>query len=312
MKKLLMTAAALMMTSVSAFANHTSGNVADAVARTGSLNTLNRALQAADLVDTLRGPGPYTVFAPSDEAFRKLPPGALEVLMKPENKEQLRTILTYHVVPQSIAATDARRLNSADTVHGQELRISFLEGVIGVNQAKVEDPAIVSGNGLVYVVDRVILPHGTAPQVSKIDNMLAEFESLAIETREEARWLESTRRASVSWQSHSQYLGNMREHVNAMGKLLSKLEASKPQATILQEKAIAAARPHLETLAKQVEKAIDWLNGDRSIIARADYKNNLHEIWMSSDQLYKDMDTIIDYHEAHLRMHELSEAPTTR
>ncbi len=152
MKRLLMAAAAIMLASVTALASHTKRDVVDTAAHAGSCSTLNQALKAADLVGTLKGPGPFTVFAPTDEAFRRLPPGTLEVLMKPENKDQLRSILTYHVVPETITAAQARRLNAADTVNGQELRISFLKGVIGVNEAKVTKSGIEAKNAIVHVV----------------------------------------------------------------------------------------------------------------------------------------------------------------
>jgi uncharacterized protein YhaN len=238
-----------------------------------------------------------------------LPPGALEVLLKPENKEQLRSILTYHVVPANLTATQARRLNSAETINGQELRISFLQGVIGVNEAKVTKPGIAASNGLVYVVDGVILPPGMTSQVSKIDDMLAQFESKAVEARREAETLDSGRWRNLSLQSHAHNLNTTRDHVNEMGKMLAKLEASKSQATLLQEEAIEAARPPLEDMAKRVEKAIHWLNRDRWSIGQTEYKDNLHGLWLSSDRLYKDVDTITDYHQARLRLNSLTLDP---
>jgi len=311
MKRLLMAAVAIVLTGVSALASHTR-DVVDTATHAGSFKTLTQALKAADLVDTLKGPGPFTVFAPTDSAFRRLPPGTLEVLMKPENKDLLRSVLTYHVVPETITASQARRLNSADTVNGQELRISFLKGVIGVNEAKVERPGIEASNGVIHVIDRVILPPGMTPQVSRIDDMLARFESRAIEARREAEFLESGRRQSWSWQTHVSYLSSMKDHVNEMGKMLAKLEASKSQATLFQEKAIEAARPHLEDMAQRVEKAIHSLNEDRRNVVRAEYKDNLHGLWVSSDRLYKDVDTITDYHQARLRLSDLATEPIVR
>lgn len=311
MKRLLMAAVAIVLASVSALASHTR-NVVDTATHAGSFNTLTQALKAADLVDTLKGPGPFTVFAPTDAAFRQLPPGTLEVLMKPENKDLLRSVLTYHVVPETITASQARRLNSADTVNGQELRISFLKGVIGVNEAKVTKPGIEASNGVIHVIDRVILPPGITPQVSRIDDMLARFESRAIEARREAEFLESGRRQSWSWQTHVSYLNLLKDHVNEMGKMLAKLEASKSQATLFQERAIEAARPHLEDMAQRVEKAIHSLNEDRRNVVQAEYKDNLHGLWVSSDRLYKDVDTITDYHQARLRLNDLVPEPIVR
>jgi len=312
MKRLFMAVMAILLVSVSALASHNQRDVVATAIHSGSFNTLTQALKAADLADTLKGPGPFTVFAPTDEAFRQLPPGTLEVLMKPENKEQLRSILTYHVVPETITASQARRLNSAETINGQELRISFLKGVIGVNGAKVTQPEIAASNGLIHVVDRVILPPGTVPQVSKIDDMLAQFENQAVEARREAETLESGTRNSLSWQSHAHYLGTMKEQVNEMGKMLAKLEASKSQATHFQEKAIEAARPHLEDMARRLGNSINWLNEDRRSVTREDYKDNLHGLWVSSERLYTNVDTITDYHEARMRLNDLTQEPIAR
>ena len=108
MKKLYMAVVATVLMSVSVFASPTRQDIVKTVAQAGSFNTLAQALKAADLVDTLEGPGPFTVFAPTDQAFAKLAPGTLEVLLKPENKEQLRSILTYHVVAGRVAAEIGR------------------------------------------------------------------------------------------------------------------------------------------------------------------------------------------------------------
>ncbi|MBZ5688738.1 MAG: fasciclin domain-containing protein [Acidobacteriia bacterium] len=312
MKRLFMAAMAILLASISALASHTQRDVVDTAIHSGSFNTLTQALKAADMVDTLKGPGPYTVFAPTDQAFRQLPPGTLEVLMKPENKEQLRSILTYHVVPETITTSQARRLNSVDTLDGQELRISFLKGVVGVNEAKVTKSEIAASNGVIHAVDRVLLPPGTTSQVSKIGDMLARFESKAIEARREAETLESGRRHSWNWQSHARHLGTMTDQVNEMGKILAQLEASKSQATLFQEKAVEAARPHLEDMARRVERAINWLNEDRRSTSRAEYKDNLHGLWVSADRLYTDVDTITDYHEARMRLNDLTQEPIAR
>ena len=313
MKKLYMAVVATVLMSVSAFASPTRQDIVKTVAQAGSFNTLAQALKAADLVDTLKGPGPFTVFAPTDEAFRKLPPGTLEVLLKPENKEQFRSILTYHVVPGRVTAADVVKLTSAKTVNGQELRISVLKGVVKVDEAKVTKTDIEASNGLIHVIDRVILPQmGEVSQVSRVDDLLARFESRAIETRRDAAMLESTRRNRLSWESHSSKLSIMKEHINEMGKMLAELEPMKPKATLFQEKAIEAARPHLEDMAQRVEKGINWLNEDRRSISKAEYKDNLHGIWSSADQMYRNVDTIIDYHEARMRLHELTEEPVAR
>ena len=313
MKKLYMAVVATVLMSVSVFASPTRQDIVKTVAQAGSFNTLAQALKAADLVDTLEGPGPFTVFAPTDQAFAKLAPGTLEVLLKPENKEQLRSILTYHVVAGRVAAADVVKLTSAKTVNGQEVRISVLKGVVRLNDVRVTKTDIAASNGLIHVVDRVLVPPmGEVSQVSKIDDMLADFESKAIQIRRDAAMLESTRRNKLSWQTHSSHLSTMKEHINEMGKMLAALEAMKPKATLFQEKAIEAARPHLEDMAQRVEKGMKWLNEDRSSVSKAEYKDNLHGIWSSSDQLYRNVDTIIDYHDARMRLHELTEEPVAR
>ncbi len=314
MKRLYMAVLATLLLSISAFASHTRPDIVDTAVKAGTFNTLAQALKAADLVDTLKGTGPFTVFAPTDEAFKNLPPGALEVLLKPENKEQLRSILTYHVVPGRVAASDVVKLTSAKTVGGQEVRISVLKGVVRVNDAKVTKTNLAASNGLIHVIDRVIVPPmGEISQVSKIDEMLAAFESKAIETRRDASILESKRRNhQLSWQTHADKLSTMKEHINEMGKMLVELESMKPKATLFQEKAIDAARPHLEDMAQRVEKGINWINEDRRSIAKAEYRDNLHGIWSSADELYRHVDTIIDYHEARMRLQELAEEPVAR
>ena len=314
MKRLYMAIVATVLMSISAFASHTRQDIVDTAVQSGSFNTLAKALKAADLVDTLKGPGPFTVFAPTDQAFNNLPPGALEVLLKPENKDQLRSILTYHVVPGRVTASDVVKLTSAKTVNGQEVRISVLKKVVRVNEAKVTKTNVVASNGLIHVIDRVIVPPmDEISQVSKIDDMLARFESKAIETRRDAAVLESKRRnQGLSWHTHADKLGVMKQHINEMGKMLAELESMKPKATLFQEKAIEAARPHLEDMAQRVEKGINWINEDRRSISKTEYRDNLHGIWVSADGLYRDVDTVIDYHEARMRLNELAEEPVTR
>jgi uncharacterized surface protein with fasciclin (FAS1) repeats len=309
MKKALLGVAALILTSLSsAPANAVTKDVIDVAAGNGSFKTLTTALKAADLVDTLKGSGPFTVFAPTDEAFAKLPPGTIEVLLKPENKGQLRSILTYHVVPGRVTATDAKKLTSAKTVSGQEVRISFVNGVVSINDSKVTRADILAINGIIHVVDRVMLPHeGALPQVGKIDDLLAEFESKAIDARREAMFLETLRRTRGTWQTHAEKLNTMKNHINEMGPMLTELESTKPQATLLQQQAIEAARPHLEDLARRVDTAIRSLreNPETSKYAN-DYVENLHGIWTSADRLYNDVDTILDYKEAQQRLKGLA------
>jgi uncharacterized surface protein with fasciclin (FAS1) repeats len=132
-------------------------NIVETAVNAGSFRTLAAALEAAGLVDTLKGQGPFTVFAPTDEAFAKLPSGTVESLLKPENKDQLKAILTYHVVPGSVKAADVVKLKTAKTVLGQSLAIDTTDGV-KVNGAKVIKADIVCSNGVIHVIDAVLLP----------------------------------------------------------------------------------------------------------------------------------------------------------
>jgi uncharacterized surface protein with fasciclin (FAS1) repeats len=124
----------------------------------GKFNTLVAAVKAAGLVDTLKGPGPFTVFAPTDEAFAKLPAGTLESLLKPENKSKLQSILTYHVVPGKVMAQDVVKLNSAKTAEGRSIAIKTMNGGVMVNNAHVTKTDIAASNGVIHVIDTVILP----------------------------------------------------------------------------------------------------------------------------------------------------------
>ncbi len=120
--------------------------------------TLVAAVKAAGLVDTLKGPGPFTVFAPTDEAFAKLPAGTVENLLKPENKDQLTAILTYHVVPGRVMAADVVKLKEAKTVNGKMLNIKTNGDAVMVNDAKVTATDIAASNGVIHVINTVILP----------------------------------------------------------------------------------------------------------------------------------------------------------
>jgi len=124
----------------------------------GNFNTLVAAVKAAGLVETLKGPGPFTVFAPTDEAFAKLPPGTLESLLKPENKAKLQSILTYHVVAGKVMAQDVVKLHAAKTVQGQNIAIKTMNGGVMVDGAHVTKTDIIASNGVIHVIDAVILP----------------------------------------------------------------------------------------------------------------------------------------------------------
>lgn len=133
-------------------------DIVDTAVGAGSFTTLVAAVKAADLVDTLKGEGPFTVFAPTDEAFAKLPAGTVEDLLKPENKDKLKAILTYHVVPGRVMAADVAGLTSAKTVNGKELKISAADGKVMVDKATVVKTDIACSNGVIHVVDSVMLP----------------------------------------------------------------------------------------------------------------------------------------------------------
>jgi len=133
-------------------------DIVDTAVAAGDFKTLATALQAAGLVDTLKGPGPFTVFAPTDEAFAKLPAGTIEELLKPENKEKLVAILTYHVVPGKVMAKDVMKMTSAKTVNGKSVTIMDQNGTVMVDNAKVVKADIAASNGVIHVIDSVILP----------------------------------------------------------------------------------------------------------------------------------------------------------
>jgi uncharacterized surface protein with fasciclin (FAS1) repeats len=133
-------------------------DIVDTAAAAGSFKTLAAALTAAGLVDTLKGPGPFTVFAPTDEAFAKLPDGAVANLLKPENKDQLIKVLTYHVVPGKVMAADVVKLNSAKTVQGESLAVKVSGGKVMVDGATVTKADIIASNGVIHVIDSVVLP----------------------------------------------------------------------------------------------------------------------------------------------------------
>lgn len=140
-----------------AFADGHSKDIVDTAVSAGSFTTLVAAVQAAGLVDTLKGAGPFTVFAPTDEAFAKLPAGTVDDLLKPENKAKLTAILTYHVVPGKVMSSDLSNGMKAATVQGAEVTI-MTEGGVKVNEASVVTPDIAASNGVIHVIDSVIMP----------------------------------------------------------------------------------------------------------------------------------------------------------
>lgn len=133
-------------------------DIVDTAVSAGNFNTLVTAIKAADLVITLKGEGPLTVFAPTDEAFAKLPHGTLEDLLKPENKSKLASILTYHVVSGKVMAADVVNLSHAKTVNGQSLSIKTYGNKVKVDDANVIKTDIKCSNGVIHVIDAVVLP----------------------------------------------------------------------------------------------------------------------------------------------------------
>ena len=133
-------------------------DIVDTAVEAGQFETLAAALDAAGLVSTLKGAGPFTVFAPTDEAFAKLPDGTVEKLLKPENKDQLTAILTYHVVPGKVMAADVAEIDEAQTVNGKMIDIEVDGSSVKVNDATVTAADIAAANGVIHVIDTVILP----------------------------------------------------------------------------------------------------------------------------------------------------------
>lgn len=156
----IITSAALTAASLALAGNYgdKKSDIVDTAVAAGNFSTLAAALEAGDLVGTLKSDGPFTVFAPTDEAFARLPAGTIDNLLKPENKDQLVAILTYHVVPGKVTAAEVVGLTSASTVNGQNLAIRVDGGTVFINDAEVIATDVMASNGVVHVVDTVILP----------------------------------------------------------------------------------------------------------------------------------------------------------
>ena len=152
------TAGALAITVEAVVAADADMDIVDTAVSAGNFQTLAAALTAADLVDTLKGEGPFTVFAPTDDAFAKLPAGTVENLLKAENLDQLTAILTYHVVAGAVTADQVVNLTAAATVNGQSVDISMNGSNVMVDGAKVVMTDIMASNGVIHVIDSVILP----------------------------------------------------------------------------------------------------------------------------------------------------------
>ena len=156
-KTLFALTAATAVAGTTVFAGTAKKDIVDTAVNAGTFETLVAAVSAADLVGTLKSEGPFTVFAPTDEAFAALPEGTVETLLKPENKDQLIAVLTYHVVPGKVMSTDLSDDMETKTVQGSEIMIDLDDGV-KVNEATVVAADIETSNGVIHVIDAVILP----------------------------------------------------------------------------------------------------------------------------------------------------------
>ncbi len=151
-------AAAGLLLSFAVHADSGEKDIVTTAIEAGDFNTLAAALEAGGLVETLQGEGPFTVFAPTDEAFAKLPEGTVEDLLKPENKEQLVAILTYHVVPGKVSSEEVATITEASTVNGQMIDIKTDGGTVMVHGATVVQTDIEASNGVIHVIDTVMIP----------------------------------------------------------------------------------------------------------------------------------------------------------
>ncbi len=133
-------------------------DIVDTAVAAGSFKTLAAALKAAGLVETLKGPGPFTVFAPTDEAFAKLPEGTVETLLKPENKAKLVDILTYHVVAGDVPASAAMKLTEATALNKKPITLEVKDGSLYLNKSKVTTADVKCSNGTIHIIDAVLMP----------------------------------------------------------------------------------------------------------------------------------------------------------
>ena len=179
------TAAVALITSASLAATSLATDIVDTAVAAGKFKTLAAALGAADLVETLKGDGPFTVFAPTDEAFAKLPKGTVEELLKPENKGKLAGILTYHVVPGKVMAKQVVGVTGANTVNGQRVDVKVDGSNVMIDGAKVVTTDIECDNGVIHIIDSVILPADkniveTASAAGSFKTLLAAAEAAGL------------------------------------------------------------------------------------------------------------------------------------
>ncbi|MCP4596120.1 fasciclin domain-containing protein [Neptuniibacter sp.] len=193
-----LTAALIIAAPMTAFAGGSADhahkqNIVSIAAGNEAFSTLVTALKAADLAEVLQGEGPFTVFAPTNEAFSKVPEETLNELLKPENKKQLQGVLTYHVVSGKVDAATATTLSAADSVQGEQISLSYNGKTVMVNQANVISADIMASNGVIHVIDNVILPPSLT-QSAEMDNIntLMEKEPTAA-GNQESKWDENLR-----------------------------------------------------------------------------------------------------------------------
>jgi uncharacterized surface protein with fasciclin (FAS1) repeats len=157
-KTLAVTILLVFLSSTALIASDAKMDIVDTAVSAGSFNTLVAAVTAADLAETLKGEGPFTVFAPTDDAFAKLPAGTVDDLLKPENKDKLTSILTYHVVSGKVMAKDVMTLKEAETVQGGMVSVAMEGDTVMIDNAKVVQADIECSNGVIHVIDTVIMP----------------------------------------------------------------------------------------------------------------------------------------------------------
>ena len=173
------------VTSMGSFAFAADKDIVDTAVGAGSFKTLAAALGAADLVGALKGAGPFTVFAPTDEAFAKLPAGTVETLLKPENKAKLAAILTYHVVSGKVMAADVVKVKGAISLNGQRIDVKVNGGAVSVDSSKVSKTDISCTNGVIHVIDTVMMPAtdpipAVADKAGKFKTLLAAVKAAGL------------------------------------------------------------------------------------------------------------------------------------
>jgi len=179
--------------------NASQKNIVETAVAAGNFKTLTEAVTAAGLVETLSGPGPFTVFAPTDEAFAKVPKGVLEALMA--NKTLLTSVLTYHVVPGAVMSSDLKDGMSVKTVEGSDVKIAISPAGVMVNNAKVIQPDIKASNGVIHAIDSVILPPAAAKVVAAVGSAAAaagKVEAAAKKVEETTKKVDETAKKAES------------------------------------------------------------------------------------------------------------------